>query len=217
LVVDQEATKSGCGMFFKQVKAKIGDNFSYIIADEHTKEAIVVDPSYNVEEIIKIIDSNRLSLKYVFNTHCHGDHTAGNSELKARYGSYVVSHSSSPIPKDLSVNDGDTIKLGEITVRVIHTPGHSSDSICLLVDGKILTGDTLFVGECGRTDLAGGDPRQMYRSLFEKIMTLSDDIEVYPGHDYGQLPKSTIGHERRTNYTLRKRSLDEFVEFMQTP
>jgi glyoxylase-like metal-dependent hydrolase (beta-lactamase superfamily II) len=100
---------------------------------------------------------------------------------------------------------------------VLHTPGHTPDSICLLANGVLLTGDTLFVGECGRTDLTGGSARDMYNSLFQKLMKLDDNIEVYPGHDYGSSPRSTIGIERGSNYTLKKRTLDEFIEFMKEP
>jgi hydroxyacylglutathione hydrolase len=97
---------------------------------------------------------------------------------------------------------------------VLHTPGHTSDSICLLLDSKLLTGDTLFVGECGRTDMPSGSTRDMYVSLFGKLLELDDKVEVYPGHDYGSRPFSTIGEERKTNYTLEKRTLEEFIEFM---
>ena len=116
------------------------------------------------------------------------------------------------------VNDGDTINIGNIPMKVIYTPGHTSDSICLLVDNKkLLTGDTLFVGECGRTDLPGGDSRSMYNSLFYKLLKLKDNVEVYPGHDYGQEPSSTIGKERRLNYTLKPRTIAEFIKFMNQP
>jgi glyoxylase-like metal-dependent hydrolase (beta-lactamase superfamily II) len=117
----------------------------------------------------------------------------------------------------MAVRDQDTLQLGKLTVRVIHTPGHTPDGICLLADNKLITGDTLFVGECGRTDLAGSSAEDMYHSLFDKILTLDDSIEVYPGHDYGKMPSSTIGHERKTNYTLEKRTLEEFIEFMSEP
>jgi hydroxyacylglutathione hydrolase len=103
-----------------------------------------------------------------------------------------------------------------VPVKVIYTPGHTPDSICLLVDNKkLLTGDTLFVGECGRTDLLGGNSRSVYDSLFTKLLKLNDDVEVYLGHDYGSKPYSTIGEERRSNYTLQPRSLAEFIEFMK--
>jgi len=202
--------------FFRQVKQH-GDNFSYIIADETTKEAAVVDPSFNVDAIIQVLTQENLSLKYVFNTHQHGDHTAGNEELASRYGAKIVAHRLSRVKKDIAVNDGDILKVGEIAVEVIHTPGHSPDGICLLVDGKLLTGDTLFVGECGRTDLAGGSASDMYHSLFNRLLKLGDETEVYPGHDYGPSPCSTIGQERETNYTLEKRTIKEFIEFMKEP
>ena len=203
-------------MLFRQVRGR-GDNFSYIVADDETKETMIVDPSYNSNEIINIVEAEGLSPIYVINTHGHRDHTLGNGELKARYNAKVVTHHNSQGPKDLEVEDGDTLRVGKVKVSVLHTPGHSSDSICLLVDKKVLTGDTLFVGECGRTDLAGGDARQMYQSLFGKLMKLSDDVEVYPGHDYGSAPSSTIGRERKTNYVLRPRTMEEFVEFMRIP
>jgi len=108
--------------------------------------------------------------------------------------------------------------VGSISVKIIYTPGHTPDSICLLVDNqKLLTGDTLFVGECGRTDMVGGNSRSLYESLFNKLLKLSDDVEVYPGHDYGPNPYSTIGEERRSNYVLQRRSPEEFIEFMKQP
>ena len=102
-------------------------------------------------------------------------------------------------------------------VKVLHTPGHCPDHICLLVGGKLITGDLLFVGECGRTDLTGGSSSEMYNSLFNKILPLDDSIEVYPGHDYGSKPSSTIGDERKNNYTLKPRSREEFIKFMAQP
>jgi len=203
-------------MFFRQVKGG-GDNFSYIVADDETKETMVVDPSYNDPQIIDIIEAENLRLRYIVNTHGHRDHTMGNGRLKSRYGDRVVAHRNSPVTKDLGVGDGDVLDVGKVKVSILHTPGHSPDSICLLVDNKVLTGDTLFVGECGRTDLGGGDSRQMFQSLFGKLMKLPDEVEVYPGHDYGATPSSTIGRERRTNYVLEPRTVEEFVEFMRTP
>jgi hydroxyacylglutathione hydrolase len=201
-------------MFFKQVK-QFGDNFSYIIADDATKEAVVVDPSFNVDAIIRILREHNLKVKYIINTHHHGDHTAGNEEIRSRFGAKVAAHKLAHVNKDIGVDDGQVIKIGELAVKVIHTPGHTPDSICLLVDDILLTGDTLFVGECGRTDLPGGNAEDMYHSLFDKLMKLDDSIKVYPGHDYGPKSHSTIGEERRTNYTLQKRTLIEFLGFMK--
>jgi hydroxyacylglutathione hydrolase len=204
-------------MFFRQVQHH-GDNFSYIIADETTREAAVVDSSYNAGEITRILKTANLKLKYVINTHSHSDHTAGNQELRSIFDAKIVAHKLSKTSADIKVNDGDVVSIGSVSVKVIYTPGHTPDSICLLVDNKkLLTGDTLFVGECGRTDLPGGNSRNMYKSLFYKILKLNDSVEVYPGHDYGLRPSSTIGSERLSNYTLEPRSIDEFIEFMRQP
>jgi len=202
-------------MFFEQVRAERGDNFSYLIGDEETLEAAVVDPSFSAERLIRLAESRGLRVKYVINTHSHRDHTFGNETIAKRFGAKVVSHKNSRIERDVSVDDGYVLRVGRVKIQVIHTPGHSPDSICLLVEGKVLTGDTLFVGECGRTDFPGGSSEDLYHSLFDKLMKLNDDVEVYPGHDYGARPRSTIGLERRTNYVLEERTLEEFVEFMR--
>jgi hydroxyacylglutathione hydrolase len=204
-------------MFFRQVQQH-SDNFSYIIADDATREAAVVDSSFNAGEITRILKAENLKLKYIINTHGHSDHTAGNAELSSIFNAKIVAHKLSRINAAVKVDDGDVIRIGSIPIKVINTPGHTHDSICLLVDNqKLLTGDTLFIGECGRTDLPSGNSKSMYHSLFHKILKLNDDVEVYPGHDYGSKPSSTIGEERRSNYTLEPRSLAEFIEFMSQP
>ena len=172
-------------MFFKQIQQHT-DNFSYIIADETSKEAAVVDSSYNADEIIKVIKTNKLQLKYVISTHGHSDQTAGNPELASIFGAKLAAHESSKIPHDISVDEGDVLKIGKISIRTIYTPGHTADSICLLIDNqKLLTGDTLFVGECGRTDLPGGNTKSMYESLFDKISKLNHNVQVYPALQIG--------------------------------
>jgi hydroxyacylglutathione hydrolase len=203
-------------MFFKQIKRR-SDNFSYVIADETTLKAIVIDPSFNFDEIAQIIRDRGLQVKYVVNTHQHADHVAGNEEIKSAFNAKIVAYKLARTRKDVSVVDGQVLAFGNLTARVIHTPGHSPDSICLLIENKLFTGDTLFVGECGRTDLSGGSASDLYDSLFGKLMKLGDDVEVYPGHDYGRKPHSTIGEEKRTNYTLKKRTRQEFIEFMKEP
>ncbi len=204
-------------MFFKQIQ-RHGDNFSYVIGDESTKEAAVVDSSYNADEVAQTIKNMQLTLKYIINTHCHSDHTAGNAELQQAFRAKIVAHKQSKTNPDLKIDDGDVLKVGAIPIKVIYTPGHTVDSVCLLVnDEKLLTGDTLFVGECGRTDLPGGNAKSMYESLFNKLLKLNGEVEVYPGHDYGSTPSSTIAAEKRSNYTLKPRSLKEFIEFMSQP
>jgi hydroxyacylglutathione hydrolase len=203
--------------FFKQIQQH-GDNFSYIIADQSTRQAAVVDSSFNASEIIKILKTNKFELKYIINTHGHSDHTAGNIELQSMFKAKLVAYKQSKIAFDIAVEDGDELSLGKIPLKTIYTPGHTPDSICILVNKeKLLTGDTLFVGECGRTDLPGGNSKSMYDSLFSKILKLDDAVEVFPGHDYGLKASSTIGNEKGSNYTLQPRSLADFIEFMSQP
>jgi hydroxyacylglutathione hydrolase len=204
-------------MFFKRIQQH-GDNFSYIIADETTKEAAVVDSSFNASKIIQVLKDEKLDLKYIINTHGHSDHTAGNTELSSMFGAKIVAYKLAKVNFDFAVDDGDTLNVGKVSMQIIYTPGHTADSICLLVDNKkLLTGDTLFVGECGRTDMAGGSAKSMYDSLFNKLLKLNDAVEVYPGHDYGLKPSSTIGQEKKSNYTIQPRSLEDFIEFMRQP
>jgi len=202
-------------MFFKQVKYR-GDNFSYIIADEASGEAAVVDPSFNVGAVIRILKDQNFRLRYIINTHGHLDHKVGNRILKKAFNSKIVVHKLSRTNHDVSVDDGDVVRLGTVTIKVLHTPGHTPDSICLLTDGKLLTGDTLFVGKCGRTDLPGGSSEDMYASLLQKIAKLDGKIEVYPGHDYGSSKSSTIAKEKQANIALRDRTLQQFILSMQT-
>jgi hydroxyacylglutathione hydrolase len=157
-------------------------------------------------------------LKYIINTHGHSDHTAGNSEIASSFHTKIVAHKLSRVNFDIGVEDSDVLSIGKIRLKVIYTPGHTVDSICLLVDDrKLLTGDTLFVGECGRTDFPGGSTKSIYNSLFNKLMKLDDVVEVYPGHDYGVRVSSTIGEEKNSNYTLQPRNLKEFIDFMAEP
>jgi len=204
-------------MFFKQIQQH-SDNFSYIIADESSKEAAVVDSSFNAGEIISILRAQKLDLKFIINTHGHSDHTAGNIELSHIFGAKIVAYKTSKENYDVGVEDGDILSVGKIPLKIVYTPGHTTDSICILVDNKkLLTGDTLFVGECGRTDFPGGSSKSMYDSLFNKLSKLNDAVEVYPGHDYGSKRYSTIGEEKKTNYTLQPRSVEDFVDFMKQP
>jgi hydroxyacylglutathione hydrolase len=203
-------------MIFKQIPVGAFQNFSYIIGDESTKKAVIVDPAWAVDNLLQMCKEMGLTVVYVINTHSHHDHVEGNDAISRRTGAKIVMHASASLHKDITVQDGDTIDIGGVKIKVIHTPGHCPDHICLLFDGKILTGDTLFVGECGRTDLVGGSPSDMYDSL-NKILKLQDSVEVYPGHDYGAKKSSTIGYERENNYTLKKRLREEFIQFMAEP
>jgi hydroxyacylglutathione hydrolase len=190
-------------------------NFTYILADEETGKALVIDPSWDLEKIFYTIKKNSWKLEYIINTHSHFDHVLGNAQVAAATGAKIIQHKISPLEKQIPVDDGETIKLGKIQIRVLHTPGHSKDSICLVANGELVfTGDTLFVGNCGRTDLPGSDPAEMYHSLLDKVATLDESLIVYPGHDYGPTPTSTIDAQKKTNYVLQPRSKKDFLAFM---
>lgn len=190
-------------------------NFTYILVDEETGEALVIDPSWDLEKIFYTLKKNSWKLEYIINTHSHFDHVLGNEQVAAATGAKIIQHNTSPLEKQIPVDDGETIKLGKIQIRVLYTPGHSKDSICLVANEEmVFTGDTLFVGNCGRTDLPGSDPAEMYHSLLDKVATLDESLIVYPGHDYGPTPTSTIDAQKKTNYVLQPRSKKDFLAFM---
>ena len=191
-------------------------NFTYVLEDEETKEAVVIDPSWDLDLIMEVIQKNNLKIKYVINTHHHFDHTIGNDALKKNTNSKILQHKSSTLANDMTLNDNDEIKFGRSTLKVIHTPGHSKDSICLVGDGKIFSGDTLFVGNCGRVDLPGGSAKELYHSLFDILCKLGDDLILYPGHNYGGSTSSTMGVEKKTNFVLLPRSEADFLDFMNS-
>jgi hydroxyacylglutathione hydrolase len=190
-------------------------NFTYIVSDEENGEAAIIDPSWDLEEIFLTLKKNNWRAKYIINTHTHFDHVIGNEQVAEVTGAKIVQHKNSPLEKDIAVSDGDVVQIGRIMLRILYTPGHSKDSICLLLkDQFILTGDTLFVGNCGRVDLPGSDAKEMYDSLFDKLAKLDENLIIYPGHDYGPTSTSTIGHEKKTNYILQPSSKQEFLELM---
>jgi hydroxyacylglutathione hydrolase len=190
-------------------------NFTYIIADERNGEAAIIDPSWDLDKIFEVLKKNKWKAKYVINTHSHFDHILGNEQIAEITGANIIQHENSQLSKHMAVSEGDIVNVGDIPIRILHTPGHSDDSICLIVDGHLVfTGDTLFVGNCGRVDLPGSNAREMYTSLLEKVAKLDESLVVYPGHDYGPSPTSKIGKEKMTNYVLRPRSMEEFLQFM---
>ncbi|MGC1929557.1 MAG: MBL fold metallo-hydrolase [Candidatus Nitrosopolaris sp.] len=192
-------------------------NFTYILTDEDNGEAAVIDPSWDLEKIFTILKKNGWKVKYIINTHTHFDHLLGNQQVAAVTGAKIIQYKNSTQPNDILVEDGQIISIGKIMIRIVHTPGHSKDSMSLVVNNElVLTGDTLFIGNCGRVDLPGSDASEMYDSLFEKIAKLDESLVVYPGHDYGSKQTSTIGEEKRTNYVLKARSRGDFVRFMES-
>jgi hydroxyacylglutathione hydrolase len=190
-------------------------NFTYLVASDEGSEGVVIDPSFGIEPVLEAIDRRRVKVRYILNTHSHQDHYAGNQDVRDRTGAKVVAHRLAPLHQDVSVEDGDAIAAGRLKIEVVHTPGHTKDSVLYIFEGNVATGDTLFVGECGRTDLAGGDPSEMYDSLLRRVVALDDALVVLPGHDYGPTPTSTIGREKAENYTLQPRTREEFVRFLK--
>lgn len=199
------------------------DNFSYFVGDDKRNVA-VVDPS-NVPFLIELIESGGLTPKMVLVTHSHFDHTSGVEELCEHYGIPMYAHKNADGRLHISdnmvvlVEDGEIIKIGELEVKVMHTPGHIDDAVCYYISKKeswdevprLLTGDTLFVGRCGRYDLDGGDVKAFYKSV-QRIKRLPDETKIFPGHDYGEKPVSTLGYEKKHNKHLKCSSLKEFEE-----
>jgi glyoxylase-like metal-dependent hydrolase (beta-lactamase superfamily II) len=198
-------------LLVKQMRVGKMQNFVYLLADELSKEAIAVDSGWETDPIVERAARDGLRVKFAVATHNHFDHTSTLQELAKMLYAKVVAHENSPIPHDLSVKDGDILRLGRKNVRVIYTPGHTEDSICLYDGENLFTGDTLFIGNCGRTDLPGGSPEKMFKSLHNVILKLPAETIVYPGHDYGDAPFRKLGEEARLNPTLCVRSYSEFL------
>jgi len=198
-------------------------NFSYIIGDEKSKEAAVIDAGWEADKLIGLADNEKLKIKKIILTHSHYDHVQKIDELASKTGAEVFFHEDdfNEIKKLIKnsnikihkLKNNDEIKIGSIKIKVIHTPGHSPGAICLFFENKLLTGDTLFVNAIGRVDLPGSSAIQMFESL-QKLKKLKDDIEVYPGHDYGDVPSSTIGNEKKSNPYFKCNTKEQFLNLL---
>ncbi len=198
-------------------------NFVYLIGDESTKEAAVVDAGWDIDEIIRNAAESKLKINKIILTHSHFDHIQKINELVDKTQADVYFHESefneiSRLIKNSSariikLKGNDEIKVGKIKIKIIHTPGHTEGAACLLFDDKLITGDTLFVGAIGRTDLPGGDAIKLFESL-QKLKKLDDKIEIYPGHDYGETPFSTIGGEKKKNPYFKCKTKEEFLKLI---
>ena len=198
-------------MIVRQIPVGPMENFDYLLMDDSSKEAVAIDSGWETGPVVRAAREDKMKVKYVIATHGHEDHVETLAELAGKLGAETVAHESSDLPTDIRVRDGDELKIGGTSVRVIHTPGHTRDSICLF-DGKdLFTGDTLFIGNCGRTDLPGGSTSELYHSLHSVLMALPKDAVIYPGHDYGEVRSRTMGEEMKTNPTLLARNLKEFM------
>jgi len=210
-------------MEMEQLRVGFMAVFCYLIWCDRTREALLIDPAGEEEKLVEYVRNKGANVKYIVNTHGHGDHSCGNAKIKELTGAEIVMHklddelfnspegqemsrswgfAPSP-PADIQVDEGDEVVVGDVALKVLHTPGHSPGGICLLNEGNVFTGDTLFVGSIGRTDLPGASLGEFMKSIKEKLLTLPRETIVWPGHDYGDKPSSTIGTEIATNPWLR--------------
>ena len=216
-------------------QAQIGPmaNFVYLIGDTHTHKAAVVDPAWDVDAILEFARKEGYEIDKILITHYHPDHLGGSmmgtsvqgaadligkieakvyvNKAEAEGTKRVAGLSDSDL---VAVEAGDVFKVGEIPVKFLHTPGHTPGSQCFLVEGNLISGDTLFVGSCGRVDLPGSDPKAMYYSLNHTLKNLDDATVVYPGHAYSSDSSTTIGNQKRHNMYMRFPTLDDFLDAM---
>ncbi|MDD5231786.1 MAG: MBL fold metallo-hydrolase [Syntrophales bacterium] len=210
------------GLLIRQLQVGRMAIFAYIVGDKNSGEALLIDPAAETDRILAECAKNGLSVKYIVNTHGHVDHISGNADVKQKTGAGIVVHEkdadmltstpgmilkmfgakASP-PADLTVKDGDSISAGGISLQVLHTPGHTPGGMCLYTPGYVFTGDTLFVGGVGRTDLPGGSWRVLSDSIRTKLLVLPETTVVLPGHNYGYSAQSTIGKEKAGNQFLK--------------
>lgn len=209
-------------------------NFVYLIGDDSSRECVVVDPAWDVAGLLEVIDRDQMKLVGALATHYHPDHVGGSilgykieglSKLMAErpVKVHVNAEEAHGLKLITGLSDGDLvlhrggdrIQVGQINIEFLHTPGHTPGSQCFLVEGKyLISGDTLFVEGCGRVDLPGGDPEKMYYSLTQVLAKLPEQTILYPGHDYGPTPKSTIGEQKTKNIYLKISSLEQWMQLM---
>lgn len=204
-------------------------NFAYAIGDEATREAILVDPAYDVDALLALLDADAMSCVGVVATHYHADHVGGSifgvqiegiaALLRAHDLPVHVQAEEAPwVARTTGVDDalvrhatGDVLTVGGIGIELLHTPGHTPGSQCLLVEGRLVTGDTLFLDGCGRTDLPGSDPAEMYETLTRRLARIDDGTLVFPGHRYSPEPSLSMGETRARNVALAPRTADEWL------
>ena len=219
-------------LFVRQLELGPMQNFVYLVGDAETRQCVVVDPAWEIDAIVDTAQAADMTIIGALVTHTHQDHVGGSlaswgmpgripgiEELLARVPAKVYVHKAereflTGLGSDLvKVDNHDTLAVGRLTVRFLHTPGHTPGSQCFLVEDQLISGDTLFIGSCGRTDLPGSDPSEMYYSLTQRLASLPDTTTLLPGHNYGG-PSSTIGTEKRQNPFMRFASLGDFLATM---
>jgi hydroxyacylglutathione hydrolase len=220
-------------IYLRQLEIGPMQNYVYLVGDPQTREAAVIDAAWDIPAILDVAEADGMKITKALVTHFHPDHLGGRfagmsvtgaSELVARLPVkvYINKHEAPYVGRvsDLSASDlvavdtGDSVAVGNVPITFVHTPGHTPGSQCFLAGGNLISGDTLFIGGCGRTDLPGSDPEAMYRSLNDTLRNLPDDTVVYPGHNYANRPTSTIANEKRHNLYMRFESVDDFLRFV---
>ena len=215
-------------LYLRQMELGPMQNFVYLIGDPETRECVVVDPAWEIDAILDQVAADGMQLGGVLVTHTHQDHVGGHlfghdipgiEALLERTPAKVYVHAAEReflrgYGSDLvKVSGGDTLQMGTRTITFVHTPGHTPGSQCFLVDGRLISGDTLFIRSCGRTDLPGSDPKEMYTSLTTRLGALPDETVVFPGHNYGGIA-TTIGDEKRRNPMMRFPTVSDFLRAM---
>jgi sulfur dioxygenase len=202
-------------MLFKELN--LGKCKTYLIACDKHNEAVLIDPvQENIERYLAVLAYHGLKLIYVIDTHTHADHRSACKVLSELTDAKIVMHRLAPHPLvDVHVEEGDELKVGNIVMQVLYTPGHTPDGIALVLNDRVLTGDTLMIKGTGRTDFAGGNPAEEYDSIIEKLFTLPDETLVFPAHDYRGNTQSTIGEEKNMNPRVAGKNREQFIDIME--
>ena len=203
-------------MIFRQVFDNKSSTYTYLIASAKGREAVIIDPVIeNVESYIKLLQELDLKLVKVIDTHIHADHVTGASKLKQVTNCSTLMGEHTPADAvEIKVKDDEIIKIDQIEIKAMYTPGHTSDSYSFLMDKCLFSGDTLLINGTGRTDFQNGSSKDAYNSIFNRLLKLPEDTILYPGHDYNGKESSTIGNEKKFNPRLQVKNVDEYVELM---
>ncbi len=203
-------------MIFEQIAT--GGCQSYLIGCADTCAAALIDPEASqIDRYLALAARDGLRIRFVIDTHTHADHFSGTRQLAQQLGVPTVMHRASPAPGvNMRVDDGEMVVVGKLRLQVLHTPGHTADSMCLTAEDRVFSGDTLLIGATGRTDLPSGDPEALYDSLFNRVLRLDPLLKVYPAHDYKGRSHSTIGQEMAENPRLKKQDRAAFIDMMRS-
>jgi glyoxylase-like metal-dependent hydrolase (beta-lactamase superfamily II) len=203
-------------MILKQLFDTKSSTYTYLIASANGREALVIDPvEENVNDYINLLKELDLKLVKVIDTHIHADHVTGASKLKSSTNCTTIMGENSPAETvDIKLKDEETIKIDQLQIKALYTPGHTSDSYSFLLNNYLFSGDTLLINGTGRTDFQNGSSEDAYNSLFNKLLKLPEDTILYPGHDYNGKKASTIGNEKKFNPRLQVENVEEYIEIL---